>query len=69
MKYDWPMFLIQFCIAIVAVLGYFEARAAKNHASSLRVEVNHRLTELLAEKGKAEHAAGRREGVESKSNE
>jgi hypothetical protein len=52
--------------AFAAILAALVSLRNSLHVKSLRVEINHRLTELLEERGKAEHAAGRREGVESK---
>ncbi len=62
MHYDLATTIIHGVVAVMAIAGWYEARQAKKHAVELKVEVNHRLTELLLEKGKASRAEGKAEG-------
>jgi hypothetical protein len=61
---DWVVAVGTTLAAVAALLSWLEARTARKHAQELRVEVNHRLSQLLVEHGKSQHAAGRREGLE-----
>jgi hypothetical protein len=52
---------------VVAAAALITSLSNHKDIKELHVIVNSRLSELLEQKGKAEHAAGRREGIESKS--
>lgn len=48
---------------IPASLAFLTSMLNRRNIQNLRVEVNHRLSELIAEHGKVERAEGKAEGV------